>query len=109
MDDITDLEDHPWFQLYELYLGVKCSPCEDYRQFRAWVGVVPVVAEYVFVKYQHPIRMPTRTSLLVVLHFLKVMPTEDNARALFKYGSRNTYRKVLWSTLQYLHETMTEV
>jgi len=91
------------------YNGVPYSSVDDDRRYRAWVGVPPTVAEYIFRKYYSPWGLLDRTCLLVVLHFLKVMPTEDNASVMFKFRSRNTYREKLWSTLEYLDGIMSEV
>jgi len=99
----------PWRNLYELYCGTKYQAGEDHRRFRAWTGVSPQVAEKIWVKYKHSVWMPECTHLLIVLHFLKVMPTEDLGAAQFQFGSRNTYRKYLWRTLGYLNDSMTEI
>ncbi len=81
----------------------------DHRAFRAFTGVHPMVAEKIFMKYYHWFYLPDRSKLLMVLHYLKDMPSEDNACFTFKLGSRNTYRKWLWRVLYYLDHVMTEV
>jgi len=81
----------------------------DHRAFRAFTGVHPMVAEKIFMKYYHWFYLPDRSKLLMVLHYLKDMPSEDNACFTFKLGSRNTYRKWLWRVLYYLDHVMTEI
>lgn len=96
----------PWLDLYFYYKNVSCSTCEDYRQFRAWVGVSPDVAELIYKKYLHPL-LP-RDRLLLLLNWLKAMPSQDEGSSSFRL-SRPTYRKYLWETLDYLNLSMTEV
>lgn len=103
MADIT-----PWINLYSCYVGIYSSADDD-RAFKAFAGVVPQVAEYIFLKYQHVENLATRTDLFIVLHFLKVYPTEDNASRTFQFKSRTTYRTKLWRTLSYLDVVMDEV
>jgi len=98
-----------WISLYEKYKRVKYSDCEGDRKFAAWTGVVPQVAEKIFQKYNHPQFLPTGTRLLIVLYFLKHMPTEDEASAEFEISSRTTYRKYLWESIEYLDYIMDEV
>jgi len=98
----------PWINLYEFYKGVKYSSCEDHRKFRAWTGVHPLVAEKIFSLYQNEC-LPDRTRLLIVLHFLKDMPTEDSGADQFHLGSRNTYRRYLWQSMEYLDYRMNEI
>lgn len=98
----------PWINLFELYIGPYSSIEED-RQFKAFFGCPPQVAEKIWVKYHHPNYLKDRSKLMVVLYFLKIMPTEDVGRMVFKLGSRNTYRKWLWKTLFYLNWVMSEV
>jgi hypothetical protein len=73
----------PWANLYRTYKGINLSRAENDRKFRSWTGVAPEVAEAIFVKYQHPQCLPDRTTLLIVLNFLKNMPTEDNGLLSF--------------------------
>jgi len=98
----------PWVNLYVLYKGMKYSSAEDHRKFKAWTGVHPNVAEYIFNTYQHEC-LPNRTRVLIVLHFLKDMPSEDEGASEFKISSRNTYRKYLWDSLLYLDHKMNEI
>jgi len=105
MDNILEI---PWLNLFQLYKGVKCSSAENHRKFRAWAGVHPLVAEKIFRKYKHEC-LPNRTRLLIVLHFIKDMPSEDAGADQFHLGSRNTYRKYLWESLDYLDFFMNEI
>lgn len=95
----------PWLDLYETYKGVKCGASEDYRRFKAWTGCSPDVCEFIFCKYN---LLPNRTHLLIVLTFLKNMPSEDEGSSNFRI-CRPTYRKYLWDTLFYLKGSMNEV
>jgi hypothetical protein len=52
--------------------------------------------------------LPTRDILLMVLHFLKAYPTEDEGTDLFGYGSRNIYRHKLQTAIYYLDAVMIE-
>lgn len=115
--ELDDLEDEneleatiarTWQCLYYFYKGTRCGKSEDYRKFKAWVGCSPDVCEFIFRKYQNDVYLPSRKFLLIVLNFLKNMPSQDEGAASFKI-SRPTYRKYLWSTLLYLDRTMTEV
>ncbi len=99
----------PWKNLYQHYKGTKYSSSENHRKFRAWTGVHPVVAEIIFDKYQHTSYLPNRSSLLIVLHFLKDMPTEDEASSSFKIECRTTYRNILWGAIRYLDYMMNEI
>jgi len=99
----------PWTNLYEHYKGIKCCAAENHRKFKSWTGVHPEVAEFIFNKYQDAQCLPNRTRLLVVLHFLKDMPSEDEGSSRFKISSRNTYRKFLWETIHYLDYAMNEI
>lgn len=85
----------------------RCSPCEDFRQFRAWVGVTPDVVEMIYQKYYHPVLL-TRSRLLLVLNWLKTVTSQDEGSSSFQI-SRPTYRKYLWETIDYLDASMTEV
>jgi hypothetical protein len=98
----------PWLDLYKQIKGVRCSPTEDFRQFKAWVGVVPVVAEMIFIKYSHEFFLTKRKYLALLLNFLKNMPSQENGAADFGM-TRPTYRKHLWRTLDYLYLEMKEV
>eukprot|EP01126_Amoeba_proteus_P001507 TRINITY_DN10446_c0_g1_i30.p1 TRINITY_DN10446_c0_g1~~TRINITY_DN10446_c0_g1_i30.p1 ORF type:complete len:130 (+),score=12.86 TRINITY_DN10446_c0_g1_i30:62-451(+) len=73
----------PWYALYIQYKKVTCSPCEDDRQFRAWLGVVLETAEMIWIKY-------------------------DEGSSNF-HLSCPTYRKYLWKTLYYLNDVMNEI
>jgi len=99
-----------WIALHEHYhSGTKCSRAENDRRFNAFAGCAPEVAECIYLKYQHPVSLPTRNILLMVLHFLKDNPSEDNAAARFGIGSRNTYRKYVWNAIEYLDYIMDEI
>lgn len=91
----------PWINLFQRYKGIKYSEAENHRKFRDWTGVHPLVAETVFNRYFDDSCLPNRTRLLIVLHFLKKMPTEDEGSSQFQISSRTTYRKHLWDTLNY--------
>jgi hypothetical protein len=97
-----------WVKLYEKYVGPYRSEGND-RAFKSFCGIDIMVAEKIFLDYQHILFLPDREKLMIVLHFLKTFDTEDNSTTLFQFGSRNTYRKYLWKTLQYLDIVMTEV
>ena len=106
----TEIDDLlPWKNLYALYKNTNYSASEDHRKFKAWVGVHPNIAEYIFSKYQDRDYLPNRTRLLIVLYFLKDMPTEDEGAAQFQINSRTTYRKYLWDSLHYLDYQMDEI
>jgi hypothetical protein len=98
----------PWLELFQYYKRCKCGISEDYRRFKAWVGVSPDVAEMIYSKYFHLSFLPSRNRLLLVLNFLKNMPSQDEGASNFRL-SRPTYRKYLWETLEYLDKTMNEV
>jgi Mg2+ and Co2+ transporter CorA len=95
----------PWRRLFSVYIG-PYSSSENDRSFRAHFGVHPQIAEHVFLRYQS--EHLTRFRLMIVLHFLKVYPTQDTASNLFKL-SRPIYRKILWSTVKYLDSVMLEI
>jgi len=97
----------PWINLFSLYVG-KYSPSENDRVFRAFTGVCPEVAEFVFLKYKHFSELPNRFVLLIVLHFLKTMPNEDIASCMFGI-CRNTYRDKLWRAVTHLNLVMSEI
>lgn len=99
----------PWKNLYFHYKKTNYSTSEDHRKFKAWVGVHPDVANYIFSKYQNMDYLPNRTRLLIVLYFLKEMPTEDEGASQFHIHSRTTYRKYLWESLHYLDYEMDEI
>jgi hypothetical protein len=99
----------PWANLYYLYKGAKYSSGENDRKFKSWTGVSPEVAEIIFQKYKDQQGLPDRTRLLIVLNFLKNMPSEDDGSSTFKLNSRTTYRKYLWSGVEYLYQNMTEI
>ncbi len=67
------------------------------------------MAESLFLDYQHQLFLPTRDVLFIVLHFLKSFESEDDASGRFHFGSRNTYRQILWKAVFYLDTTMNEV
>lgn len=77
----------PWTQLYRQIHGVRCSPTDDHRQFKAWLGVHPDVAEMAWVKYSDDVFLKDRIHLALVLNFLKKMPTMQNGAASFNYSS----------------------
>lgn len=97
----------PWLTIYQNYKGVPCSPTDDYRQFRSWVGLSPDVAEMIYYKYPHPVLL-SRERLLLVLNWLKCMPSQNEGSSSF-HLSRPTYRKYLWETINYLDLAMKEV
>lgn len=99
----------PWMNLYICYKKINYSEAENHRKFRDWTGVHPLVAEKIFNRYSDVSFMPNRTRLLIVLHFLKKMPTEDEGASEFQIASRTTYRKHLWDTLFYLDYHMNEI
>lgn len=99
----------PWAILYYYYKGIKYSGSENDRRFRAWTGVCPDVAEYIFKKYVDEDNLPDRTRVLIVLNFMKNMPTEDEGATAFRIGSRTTYWNYLWKAIVYLNDNMTEI
>jgi len=117
MSDNVSLEDQfdirllPWKILWKKYKGTNYSSSESHRKFRAWTGVHPYVAEYIFDKYQTILDgpLPNRSVLLITLHYLKDMPSEDEGSSRFKISSRNTYRKYLWNAVDYLNIVMNEI
>lgn len=98
----------PWLDLYFQFKGVRSTSTEDYRAFKAWVGVSPDVAEMIFCKYFASRSDKARFCLALTLNFLKCMPTQDEGAANFKI-SRPTYRKYLWRTIDFLNQSMNEV
>ena len=98
----------PWLNLYLKYKRVLWSSTDDFRQFKAWLGVAPEVAEMIFVRYQDQKGLPHRARLALVLHFLKHMLGQQEAASLFLI-TPPTYRKYLWTSLNYLDRTMDEV
>ena len=90
-----------WLDLYLELKGTRCSQSSDYRQFKAWLGVPPIIAEKIWLLYQDSIMLPNRYLLALVLNYLKVMPVQENGAAEFKI-SAPTYRKYLWTTIKYL-------
>ena len=109
-DDLEfDVKIYPWINLHKFYWGSTTYPLEgDHRAFRAWTGVHPLVAEKIWQKYGNCEELPDRSWLLIVLHFLKDMPSEDIGALLFKL-SRKTYRLHLWTALNFLDKVMDEV
>jgi len=99
----------PWANLYFHYKRIPYNPSENHRKFKSWTGVDPHIAELIFLKYFHRKHLPNRSRLLIVLHFLKTMPTEDEGASQFKIKSRTTYRKQLWQSINYLDYIMEEV
>ncbi len=77
---ISQINLNVWYELFEKYNQVKCSSAENDRAFKAFTGAAPSVAEFIFQKYYQKNCLPNRTAVLLVLHFLKIMPTEDLAR-----------------------------
>lgn len=98
----------PWLDLYKELKSVRCSPTDDYRQFKSWLGVAPVVAEMVWIKYSHSLFLSKRIHLAIALNYLKCMPCQQVAAADF-HITAPTYRKYLWKTLEHLDQSMTEV
>jgi hypothetical protein len=98
----------PWVNLYNLYVGPYVD-YDDERCFRAFAGVPIAVAETVYQRYHHQVRLSRRTDLLMLLNYLKDYPTEDNGRAQFKFKTRSTYREKISSLLEYLDYTMSEI
>jgi len=97
----------PWINLFNTYVG-RYSQAEHDRAFQAFAGVCPEVAEFVFLKYKHNTELPNRFAVLLVLHFLKTMPSEDNASRLFGL-CRKTYCDKLWRGITHLNLVMKEV
>jgi hypothetical protein len=99
-----------WVALYNKYAH-RYSASEKYRKFVSFAGVIPQVAETIFLKYatigkNSPLE--DRLRLFILLHFLKNDPTEDRGATIFRI-TRNTYRKRLWSSIYYLHFVMEEI
>jgi hypothetical protein len=100
----------PWINLYKWLYNVDGYPREgDHSAFRSISGVHPVVAENIYLKYNHEYWLPSRKDLFIVLHFLKLSPTEFHGTSFFKFGSRNTYRKILHNGLYHLSVSMKEI
>jgi len=97
----------PWINLFNTYVG-RYSQAEHDRAFRAFAGVCPEVAEFVFLKYKHNTELPNRFAVLLVLYFLKTMPSEDNASRLFGL-CRKTYCDKLWHGITHLNLVMKEI
>jgi hypothetical protein len=108
-EDYEDEIIRPWANLYYFYKGIKLSYTENHRAIKAWTGVLPNVAEKIFVKYYDRDFLPDRSRLLVALNYMKTMPTEDEGSTNFQIKSRKTYRKYVWQTLHYLDFTMKEI
>jgi len=98
----------PWENLFFFYKGKKYSASENHRSFKAWTGVLPDVAEKIFLKYFDKDFLPDRSRVLMVLNYLKTMPTEDEGSSNFKI-TRKTYRKRLWQSIHYLDFSMKEI
>jgi hypothetical protein len=103
-----DLDIEPWIVLYERIVGPYSSVGND-RGFRAFTGISPQVAECIFDRYFHHKHLHNRFQLLIILHYLKDYPTEENAFRLFKFKTRTTYRKYLWNIVNYLDYVMNEI
>ena len=97
----------PWINLFSIHFGQYSSVEED-RAFRAYCGVVPQIAEAIFLRYYHPIGLKDRTQVLMLLHYLKTYPTEEIGSRYFKI-TRKTYRKRVSLSLAYLDAVMNEV
>lgn len=95
----------PFKIIFENHIG-KWSESEDCRHFRSFFGIHPEVAEVIIRRYGS--EYLNRFNLLIVLHYLKVYPTDVIGSHLFKL-SRPTYRKYLWNTINYLHSVMDEI
>jgi len=95
----------PFKIIFEHYIG-KWSEVEDFRYFRSFFGIHPEVACVIMKRYGS--EYLNRFNLLIVLHYLKVYPTDVVGSFLFKL-SRPTYRKYLWNTINYLNEVMCEI
>jgi hypothetical protein len=102
-----DIIRQPWIDTYKKYRNNYRSEGED-RAFKAFTGVPMAVAEKIFLDYRNFVFLPSRDILLMVLHYLKAYPTEDEGTDLFHFGSRNTYRKKLWTALYYLEAVMAD-
>jgi hypothetical protein len=98
----------PWSNLFYFYKGVKYSDAENHRAFKAWTGVLPQVAEKIFLKYHDSDFLPDRSRLLIALNYMKLMPGEDDGSSNFQI-SRKTYRKYVWTTIYYLEFKMDEI
>ncbi len=97
----------PWINLYKFYKKKSYPADENHRAFRAWTGTHPFVAEKIFRKYKNYSFLPNRSRILIVLNYLKTMPTEEGSS---QFGiSRKTYRKYVWQSLFYLEYIMTEI
>jgi hypothetical protein len=97
----------PWVGLYWKYKNVKCSPTEDYCQFKAWTGCTPDVCELIWLKYCQQF-VPSRDYLCLALHWLKCMPSQDEGASAWQL-SRPTYYKRLWEMLWFLYGALDEV
>jgi hypothetical protein len=98
----------PWRNLYFFYKGVNYSEGENHRAFKAWTGVLPNVAEKIFAKYRDEDFLPDRSRLIILLNYMKTMPTEDEGSTNFQL-TRKTYRKYVWQAMYYLEYKMDEI
>jgi len=98
----------PWRNLYYYYKKANYSDSENHRSFKAWTGVLPNVAEKIFIKYLNEEFLPNRSRLLILLNYMKAMPTEDEGAASFQI-TRKTYRKYVWESIYYLECSMNEI
>jgi len=105
---MNKIEVNPWICLFEYFFG-PFSFVDNCRVFRAFTGVSLQVAECIFERYKHTQYLPDRSTLLMLLHYLKVYPTEDNGRLLFNIKTRYTYRHRLWKVINYLDGVMNEI
>lgn len=96
-----------WIRLFNYFAHKYCNSEND-RKFKSFTGVSPEVAEVIFSRYCDNKQLKFRKHLLIVLHYLKNVPTQDFGSQIFKI-SRPTYRKILWNTLLYLDVVMDEV
>ena len=56
----------PWLELYKQIKGVSCSPTDDFRSFKSWLGVAPEVGELTYVRYYDNEALPSRKRLAMV-------------------------------------------
>ena len=96
-----------WSYLYKCCFNDNYSSVDNYRKFTSKFGVVPQVAEQIFLKYAS-VHLPSRLRLMIVLHYLKVYPTEDIGSSLLGF-CRETYRKLVRDSINYLSLQMNEV
>lgn len=79
MEVEEEIDVSEWINLYNKYSNNSYSNAENDRKFMALVGVAPQICEAVFLKYERRPHLENRFRLFLVLMYLKLNPTEDDA------------------------------